>query len=686
MATTIARLQAVLSADTRDYDRGMDRSETRMQKTAKVAGVAGLAIAGGLAYGLKKSVDAAQEAEVSQAKMEAQLKALKIGYQGYEKQISSTIDRTSKLAAVDDEELQQAFTRLLPSTRNVGEALTQMSLAADISRAQNISLEAATKLVTRANTGSAGALRKIGITLPIVKDAQREVTREMEAYVAAHGPLDAAEKARFQQAMDKAKQQDREAQATANIAKLQETFAGAAEKYGNTAAGAQERASVAVENLQESLGSLLLPAVARVSNEFAHFAEFLTEHQRLTKAIIAVLGILSGVLIAIAVSTKLWAAATTIASAAVKVWTAAQWLLNAALTANPIALVILALVALGAAIIIAWQKSETFRNIVTGALGAIRTAGQAMANFFRDTVVPIFSTALTVLQHLPAWLLIKFLIQNIDTALDGIRTGLAWLRDKGGPAVAALWDVAKKPLDLIWSGFKKIGGVIDDIVDAIKWLGDHIGGILGAVGGAVGKVTGALGHVPGFGGGPADPGMTMPPGTSVGVAPNSTINSALWDELALARADGLVMSSGYRPGAITKHGTPSDHGTFPSKAIDVAGPSSAMAKFFTQLLGRPGIKQAFYDPLGSIFNGAWSSYREGGHSDHVHVATYDTGGWLQPGWTMAYNGTGRPEAVGGAGVNLTVNFPNYVGDRLQLVEWLRTALLEQQLIGRKVTL
>jgi hypothetical protein len=35
---------------------------------------------------------------------------------------------------------------------------------------------------------------------------------------------------------------------------------------------------------------------------------------------------------------------------------------------------------------------------------------------------------------------------------------------------------------------------------------------------------------------------------------------------------------------------------------------------------------------------------------------YDRGGWLPPGLSLAYNGTGRPEAVGGGGtvINITV--------------------------------
>jgi hypothetical protein len=84
-----------------------------------------------------------------------------------------------------------------------------------------------------------------------------------------------------------------------------------------------------------------------------------------------------------------------------------------------------------------------------------------------------------------------------------------------------------------------------------------------------------------------------------------------------------------------------------------------MAGFFRALIGNPRVKQAFYDPLGSIFGGALSSYREGGHSDHVHVATYDQGGYLKPGWNLAYNGTGAPEPVGAGTVNIYM--PNYMG-------------------------
>ncbi len=49
-----------------------------------------------------------------------------------------------------------------------------------------------------------------------------------------------------------------------------------------------------------------------------------------------------------------------------KLWTAAQWLLNAAMTANPIGLIIAGIAALIAAVVYAWYKFDGFRGAVFG--------------------------------------------------------------------------------------------------------------------------------------------------------------------------------------------------------------------------------------------------------------------------------------------------------------------------------
>lgn len=66
--------------------------------------------------------------------------------------------------------------------------------------------------------------------------------------------------------------------------------------------------------------------------------------------------------------------ATYAASAASKAWAAGQWLLNAALSANPIGIVIIAIIALVAAIVYAYRHSEKFRAIVQVALRAVGAA------------------------------------------------------------------------------------------------------------------------------------------------------------------------------------------------------------------------------------------------------------------------------------------------------------------------
>lgn len=59
-------------------------------------------------------------------------------------------------------------------------------------------------------------------------------------------------------------------------------------------------------------------------------------------------------------------------AAATKAYAAAQWLLNVAMSANPATLIIIALIALGVALVLLWRKSETFRKIVTGAFNLVR--------------------------------------------------------------------------------------------------------------------------------------------------------------------------------------------------------------------------------------------------------------------------------------------------------------------------
>jgi phage-related protein len=85
-----------------------------------------------------------------------------------------------------------------------------------------------------------------------------------------------------------------------------------------------------------------------------------------------------------AVRTLAVAAAQRIVRAATLAWTAVQWALNAAMDANPITLIAIALAALVAGVIYAYTHFTTFRNIVNAIFNWLKTAVVAVINFVRD--------------------------------------------------------------------------------------------------------------------------------------------------------------------------------------------------------------------------------------------------------------------------------------------------------------
>lgn len=127
------------------------------------------------------------------------------------------------------------------------------------------------------------------------------------------------------------------------------------------------------------------------------------------------------------------AVATGAQSAATAVATAGQWALNAALNANPIGLVVLAIAALAAGLVLAYNKSETFRDIVDGAFGVVKDAVGAVVDGVEDVVTwvgkadkgwdAIQSAASSALTP------VKDAVGAVSTALE---TAVGWVQDLVG--------------------------------------------------------------------------------------------------------------------------------------------------------------------------------------------------------------------------------------------------------------
>jgi hypothetical protein len=81
------------------------------------------------------------------------------------------------------------------------------------------------------------------------------------------------------------------------------------------------------------------------------------------------------------VSTAAHGVATKASAVATGALTVAQRGLNLAMRANPLGLVITALFAIGAAFVVAYKKSETFRKIVNGAVNGVKAVVRGVADF-----------------------------------------------------------------------------------------------------------------------------------------------------------------------------------------------------------------------------------------------------------------------------------------------------------------
>lgn len=196
-------------------------------------------------------------------------------------------------------------------------------------------------MLAKIHAGNVGPLKRLGIEFT----KTTENVDRLKATNAKYTP----------EQLKAAKAADDTANSQRALGLLQDKVGGQAAAYGKTAAGAQDRFKVAVENLQESLGKALLPMLAKLANALADLMGWFERHQTIATVLIGVLGALGA---ALAV-TKVVAFGTAIGNAV-----PALAAMNAALAANPIGLVVLALVGLTAAIVVAWKHSETFRNIV----------------------------------------------------------------------------------------------------------------------------------------------------------------------------------------------------------------------------------------------------------------------------------------------------------------------------------
>ncbi|KAB8167063.1 hypothetical protein FH609_011720 [Streptomyces sp. 3MP-14] len=193
-----------------------------------------------------------------------------------------------------------------------------------------------------------------------------------------------------------------------------------------------QQMDAAVRTLQMTLGTALLPVLSAASGFFA-------QNQGLISAI---------------------APAVLILAAAIAAWVAIQWLLNFALTANPIGLVVVAIGLLVAAIVYIATQTTIFQTIWQAMCDGVIAAW----NWCVDLVKAGFEIAKTIFLNWPGP---GLLIKHFDTIRSAVRNVINFFK--------TAWQGGIDAVTNIFGGLRDLPGRAEDWFDG---LGDRIGGAL----------------------------------------------------------------------------------------------------------------------------------------------------------------------------------------------------------------
>lgn len=201
--------------------------------------------------------------------------------------------------------------------------------------------------------------------------------------------------------------------------------AGTFARESDTLAGRSAIMKAQFADLQAELGEKLLPVMAGVLDVIVKVVEFVSANQDWLVPLVAGIGVVV---------------------AGVKAWTLAQAALNIVLALNPIGLIVLAIGALVTGLVLAWQHSETFRDIVTGAFEVVKELAQNIV----DGVIAIGEW----LAKVPGWF------------MDGVN----FIKDVGLKVIEIITFPYRKAFELVISAgmkilewFREVPGIVNDL-------------------------------------------------------------------------------------------------------------------------------------------------------------------------------------------------------------------------------
>lgn len=173
-----------------------------------------------------------------------------------------------------------------------------------------------------------------------------------------------------------------------------------------------------------------------------------------------------------------------VAVAAIAILIGVVWALNAALLANPITWIIVAIMALVAAFVVLWNECDGFRNFFIAIWDAIVAAFNAVVEWFKEAgkaIAGFFVDAWNAIKK--AWSAVGQFFSNIWQGIKNVFSSVGkWFSN----IFTGAWNGIKKAFSSVVSFFT---GIWEKITGIFSKVGKAIGG---AISGAVSKAVNAV--------------------------------------------------------------------------------------------------------------------------------------------------------------------------------------------------
>lgn len=295
------------------------------------------------------------------------------------------------------------------------------------------------------------------------------------------------------------KEQIKALQESGDLLGAQKIVLGAVESQvqGTAAATATSTDKMGVKfgELQETIGTQLMPVIEGLVGFFTQYMDLLIP--------------IGAAILAVVVAVKAWQAASMAAKVAQEAWNVVQIIFNAIMSANPIMLVVIAIAALVAAVILAYNKVGWFRDFVdkswdavVGAFEALKDAAVKVFNWIKDNwplllavlTGPFGIAALAIARN---WDSIKAAaetvwnwIKNTWSTITGLITGP--IQDAADTA-SGIWDGIKSGAKAVWDWFNSTWQSLKDMIaKPIQAAADTIAGLISGVSSSVSSIVSAI--------------------------------------------------------------------------------------------------------------------------------------------------------------------------------------------------